>query len=687
MSGRCRESGGPVGILNDPVPKKLHHGAAFYPELWPDSVVTEDIAAMQRLGLTVVRMGEFAWARMEPDEGNIDVGYFVGLMDRLHAAGIGTVFCTPTPTPPVWVTDGHPERLYVDDLGQAKIHGSRQHVCTNHAEFRRLGCRIVEAIARTVGRHPGLVAWQTDNELKCHVAECCCASCRDQWHTWLAQLYGTIEALNAAWGTEIWSQRYQRFAQVPQPLRTSMTHNASLLTAYRRFSYEKVAEFQREQVEIIRAHSAAPITHNGMVHFNVDQDLLYRDLDCGGFDHYAAASNYREYLLQIDVFRTLKPGRGFWVMESSPSHSGQILEIGHPAHPAAFVEATAVAAYAHGAEGFSYWLWRQQRTGCELPHGAIVSAWGRPTMAAGAVAGVETARRVLEPWLTTSELRPAEVALTYSDRARAMWLTEPLALGNKRIGAFDYVSRLEDWHDAIRHAGFPRDLCPESAPLAGYKLLLTPFAPNLTDDFRQRALAWVAAGGIWIVGPMTHWRTAEHTVPTDAALGDLEAAAGVQTESLYCLWETGAEGEAFGLRAPLGLWATFFSTREAQAVGTVVAGRSAGEAFLTERTVGRGRLVMLGAWPEGPAGAVFLQHLIRHYAEVASVELRCEASADVVVAARRRDGADLWFAINLGANPGHVVLPRAARDCVSGTAIPPGVLALPAHGWRAVQLA
>lgn len=665
---------------------KLHHGAAFYPELWPAETVAEDIAAIRDLGLTVVRMGEFAWSRMEPEDGRINLDFFVDVMDRLHAAGIGTVFCTPTPTPPVWLTHGHPERLHVDDTGRRMIHGARQHICTNHPDFRRHSRRIVEAIARAIGRHPGLVAWQTDNEFKAHVAECCCETCRGLWHAWLEARYGTIDALNAAWGTDIWSQRYQRFDQVPQPLRTAMTHNASLLTAYRRFGHEKLAEFQREQVGIIRRHSAAPITHNSMVHFQVDLDLLFRDLDCGGFDHYAAAGNYREFLLQLDLFRTLKPGRGFWVMESSPSHSGQLLEIGHPAHPAAFVEATAVSAYALGAAGFSYWLWRQQRTGCELPHGSIVSAWGRPTLGYAAVAAAEAARRALEPALLASRLRPAEVALTYSDRARAMWQTEPLPLGGKRLGAFDYVSRMEDWHDTIRRAGFPRDLCAESAPLDGYKLLLTPFAPNLTDDFRRRALDWVKQGGVWIVGPMTHWRTAEHTVHLDAALGDLEAAAGVETTALYSLWETGAEGEAFGVHAPLGLWGAFFATPDAEAVGTVTAGRSSGQAFITERRVGRGRVVMLGAWPEEPAGAGLLQRLVRHYADAAGVSLRCDASADVVLAARQDGDADLWIAANLGGAAGHIVLPRPGRDIVNGARLPSGPLPLPAYGWRAVRL-
>lgn len=664
----------------------LHHGAAFYPELWPASVVDADIAGIRQLGLTVVRMGEFAWAKMEPDEGRIDVGFFVDIMDRLHAAGIATVFCTPTATPPVWVTDGHPERLFVDDQGHRKSHGARQHVCTNHADFRRLSRRIVEAIARAVGRHPGLVAWQTDNELKCHVAACCCPSCQTQWHAWLANRYGTIDALNAAWGTDIWSQRYQRFEQVPAPVRTSMTHNASLVTAYRRFSHETIAEFQREQVEIIRQHSTAPITHNGMVHFQVDQELLYRDLDCGGFDHYAAAANYREYLLQIDVFRTLKPGRGFWVLESSPANSGQSLEIGHPAHPAGFVEATAVMAYAFGAAGFCYWLWRQQRTGCELAHGSIVSAWGEPTLAYEVVARTEAARRALEPVIHASRLLPAEIAVTYSDRARAMWQTEPLPLGPQRQGGFDYVARMADWHDIIRRAGYPRDFCPESAALDGYKLLFTPFAAALTDDFRRRALDWVEQGGTWIVGPMTNWRTTEHTVPTDAAFGDLEAAAGVQTRALYLLWETGAEGEAFGVRAPLGYCGAFFATPHARVVGTAVAGRSTGDAFITERELSRGRIVMLGAWPEGPAGAALLQQLVRHYATRAGVTLRYEASADVVLAPRRRDDTDLWCVANLGASPGHLVLPRPGRDALSDESLPAGVLSLPAYGWRIVQL-
>ena len=85
----------------------LYHGVAYYPELWPESEVDSDIAQMKALGINVVRMGEFAWAKIEPEEGKVSLDFFVRVMDKLNAAGIKTVFCTPTATPPIWLTYGH----------------------------------------------------------------------------------------------------------------------------------------------------------------------------------------------------------------------------------------------------------------------------------------------------------------------------------------------------------------------------------------------------------------------------------------------------------------------------------------------------------------------------------------------------------------------------------------------------
>jgi Beta-galactosidase len=662
----------------------LFHGTAYYPELWPEADIDHDIAEMTRLGINVVRMGEFAWSTMEPNDGEISLAFFERVIDRLHAAGIRTIFCTPTPTPPIWLTHDHPERLHVDVDGRRMIHGSRQHACTNNPDFRRYARRIVEAIARTLGRHPALVAWQTDNEFKCHVAECYCASCRTQWHEWLATRYGTIDQLNELWGTRIWSQSYQRFDQVPPPARTAFLHNASLLTAYRLFTHTKLAEFQAEQLAIIRQHTSAPITHNSEPGFHLDNELLFRDLDFASFDHYPSASDYRRMLFRFDLFRNATRSRRFWVMETSPSHNGCLTEVTQSAHPSAFVGALAASAYAQGAEGFSYWLWRQQRTGCELPHGSILSAWHRPATGYRAAETVDRVRRALEPLLVGRTLRAPAAALTYSDRARHMWSVEPLMSGLERVDGFDYLERVAEWHDLLRANRCPRDLCLPGAPLDSYRLLVTPFVPHLPADFVTRVTQWVKRGGTWIVGPMTNWRTEEHTVNTDAGLGWLESFAGIETTSISPLWKTGTEGDAFGLRAPLRSWGAFFRPTTAKAIGEVVAGDLLGEAFIAEQPHGQGRVVLLGAMPDGAEGRAMLDRLIQHYATAANITFDDETSADVVTSTWLRRDDELQIVVNLGAAPGSITLSRPAIDATTGEPVATGRLELPAHHWRAL---
>ncbi|KHF33309.1 Beta-galactosidase YesZ [Paenibacillus sp. P1XP2] len=347
--------------------KKLYHGAAFYPELWDGEVVRRDIRLMAETGVNVVRIGEFLWSTIEPAEGQIDVTPLADVIGRLHAAGIDTILCTPTATPPIWYSHGHPERLFVNAEGMALGHGSRQHACTNHPVFREKAAIIIERLARELGRLPGVIGWQLDNEFKAHVSECMCAECRRLWHAWLEKRYGTVDRLNELWGTRVWSESYNAFDQVPQPGPTPFLHNASLQTMYRLFSMEKIAEFADEQAAIIRRYSDAPITHNSSVAFHLDNERLFRHLDFASLDTYASSAHYAAYLLNCDLFRNFKPGRPFWIMETSPSHAGSIASSGVP-HPNGYLAAEAVAAYALGAEGFCYWLWRQQRAGSEQPH-------------------------------------------------------------------------------------------------------------------------------------------------------------------------------------------------------------------------------------------------------------------------------------------------------------------------------
>ncbi|MEO6005925.1 MAG: beta-galactosidase [Opitutus sp.] len=636
--------------------KKLFHGAAYYPELWPEAEIDREISEMKRLGLNVVRIGEFAWSTMEPEEGPISLDFFIRTMDRLHAAGISVVFCTPTPTPPIWLTHGHPERCFVDADGQVMAHGARQHVSYENRDVRAACGRIVEACAQAVGRHPALVAWQIDNELKCHVGEDFNPSAVEHWHAWLEKRYGTIDAVNAAWGAEIWSQRYQRFDQVPAPVRTPFLHNASLTTAYRMFSRESIAEFVDEQCALIRRHSAAPITHNFSLGFSVNFERTCAPLDFASFDNYPSAQDWSAMVLDHDLFRAAKPGRAHWLMETSVSHNGW-LGNHEPAHPAGFLVAEAVSAYALGAEAVCYWLWRQQRTGCELPHSAIMSAWFKPSIGYAQVQAVEAARVRLEPLLLESRPAAAEVALTWSDLGRAMLQTEPL--GGNKSHEISFLGAISCWHQILLDAGVHRDGRFEGADLTGIKLLITPMMPYVSPAFLERVEAMVRAGGVWICAPVTGTRTAEHTVPTDAGLGAVDGLAGVETVFSYPVTGTDAVGEAMGLKAPLAGWCSALRAvhPDTRVMGVLKTKMADDVAFLTERKLGRGAVVVLGAMPEGDEGRELLRKLVSHYATQAGVMERYEVTPGTLVCPRvKTRGGKAWVVVNMNGKGGEATV-------------------------------
>lgn len=654
---------------------KLYHGACFYPELWDEDVLDEDIRMMKRAGINVVRIGEFAWSRMEPEEGRIAVGFFAGVIRKLYDNKIETVMCTPTATPPIWLTHGHPERMHVNEKGETMGHGSRQHACTNHPHFRERARMIIEHIAKELGELPGLIGWQLDNEFKCHVAECMCETCNTLWHKWLEDRYQTIDRLNEAWGTGVWSETYQRFEQVPQPGPTPFLHNSSLRTMYQLFSMDKISEFAREQAEVIRAYSNAPITHNSSVMFGVDHEDLFKSLDFASFDTYASQENSAAFLFNCDLWRNIKKGRPFWVMETSPSYSASLESYAVP-HQNGYLKAEAVSSYSLGGAAFCYWLWRQQRAGSEQPHGSVLSAWGEPDVGYENVLEVERARREVEHIMLATAPLQAETAVVYSDRAKVFLNTEPHR-------GLHYRTLITEFYDRFLKMGIHRDVILEGSPLAGYKLLFTPFIHYLPPAFIKKAEAFAQSGGIWIAGPLTGGRTEHHTIHTDCGLGDLEKCSGVKTLFTFPMDERNSSGTAFGVKAPLSLWSAVFEAGGTKAVGMIEKGPASGKAFITEHKCGNGKIVMLGSMPAGEAGDIMMKKLISHYAEEAGVTQKTDATPGTVVAPRKGADGLIWVVINMDGKGGAVTLDGNGTDLLSDRPVS-GRVTLGPHEYRVI---
>lgn len=640
--------------------QKLYYGASYYPELWDKSVWNHDLEYMKIAGINVVRMAEFAWSTMEPHKDSFNVEFFKDIISRLYQEGIETIISTPTPAPPIWISHQHPERMLVDETNTRMSHGGRQQVCSNNAYLRERAAIIIEKMAQVYGSMPGVIGWQLDNEWKGNVSECYCETCKHLWHQWLEKKYVTVDRLNSAWGTHIWSQYYEAFEQVPQPLKTPAAHNPSLLTAYRQFSRDKVTEFANEQVSIIRKYSTLPITHNSSPNHYIDNQKIFEGLDFASFDYYCTSTNYHEILTCMDTFKSLKSEVPFWVMETSPCFCG--CSNGYQTiHNNGFIRAEAAAAYALGAGGFCYWLWRQPSSGSEQTHGSILSSWGAPSVGFKNVEEVGQLKGKLEKAFQNTEPAKAELAVTYSDRARAFFLSEPLEQGST-----NYVYVMQKWYKMLLGTGIHRDFIFEDHSLDGYKVLMTPFMPYVSEKYSDYAIRFVEAGGTWIIGPLTGIRTEEHTINIDHALGRLEELAGVTAVYHYPVTGSGAIGNAFGIKANLSLWSSVFDCKGAKAIGLIEEGVTPGMPFITEYRKGKGKIVMLGSMPTGDQGVEMLQTLVTHYAEEAGINMVTDVQTGTIVVPRKGENLVQWVIINMDGKGGAVTVPAPFKDVFTG---------------------
>jgi len=494
-------------------------GVCYYPEHWPEEIWASDAARMNDAGITWVRIGEFAWSRMEPVPGRFDWGWLDRAIETLGAAGLRVVLGTPTATPPRWMLDRHPDMLAVDAEGRPRGFGSRRHYCFSHPGYREESRRITRALAERYGRNPHVAAWQTDNEYGCHdTVQSYSDAARDGFRDWLAQCYQSTEALNRAWGNVFWSMEYDSFDQIGLPNLTVTEPNHPHLLAFRRYSSDQVVAFNRIQVDEIRKHSDAPIAHNYMGRvLDFDHFAVGADLDIASWDSYPigflsdrldAPEAFRQAFLRQghpdnqafhhDLYRAVGRSR-WWVMEQQPGPVNWAPW--NPAPLPGMCRLWAWEAFAHGAECVSFFRWRQAPFGQEQMHAGLL----RPDSAA-APALAEVARVAAEiAELGAVEQRQAPVALIFDYASAWAWEAQPQGAD------FDYFRLVFSAYKALRRAGLDVDvLPPDASDLSGYALVLAPGI--LSVDPRLKA-AITQAEGVVLLGPRTDTKTAELSIP------------------------------------------------------------------------------------------------------------------------------------------------------------------------------
>jgi len=647
-------------------------GAAYYPEDWPAATIDQDLPLMKKAGMNVMRMAEFAWSAMEPSPGRFEFGWLHDAVDKLGKAGIASVLCTPTATPPLWLTEKHPEVLYQWDNGKRIGHGGRRHYCPTTPVYREYIGKIVSRMAREFGAHPNVIGWQVDNEIDFYFRPCSCDHCRKRFHACLESKYGTIDALNAAWCTSLWSMTYQRFDQVPPP-RDDIWHHPALRTSWAHFASDAYVDFIRFQAEVLRNNGAGQPIGTDMINGgHVDHFDLHQHLDIAQVNHYHMADNLWETAFWFDKARSYKE-RPFWNTETMTCWNGSCAANGYKAP--GFCRANTWFAYALGGEAALYWLWRQHFAGQELMHGAVISSAGRPLHVFDEIAEIGAGLGAAGEFLAATTVDKTGLAIHFSDKAQALFEQQPMVNGLTYPGN----SLLPRVYHPLMQAQFRMEVLQPAHSLDGMRLLISPFVPMLDDGgLRERLRAWIKAGGIWIAGPLTDVRDQSYAKYRHAPYGSLEEWAGFRSK-----FEIPGDPRQFKFRmgksgAPQSgsVWYDAMEAVGCTVLARYIEGPMKGGAAIIERPMGKGRIVVLGTMPE-PSAFV---NLVRTCAKKAGIAPAASASRNLLCVPRSGNGLCGMVVVEHENKAGTLTLSKPAKDLISGKAHAQGTVKVKPYG-------
>ncbi len=646
-------------------------GVCYYPEHWPEHRWAEDAARMRGLGLTHVRIGEFAWSRLEPQPGTFDFGWLDRAITVLGDAGLKVVMCTPTATPPKWLIDQHPEILPVDPAtGHVRGFGSRRHTDFSSPAWFDAAMRITTAVAQRYGDNPHVIGWQTDNELCCHdTAISASPAARTGFRAWLATQYADINALNTAWGNVFWSMEYRGFDEIELPVGAVTETSPAHRMAFARYSSAMVVRFHDAMVAILRAHAPGRfITHNfiPMSETGVDNHALAAPLDFAAYDNYplgradlamarAPAAEFAPFMrtghpdmqgFLFDQTRGLT-GRPFWVMEQQP---GPVNWARHNPRPApGMVRLWSWEAFAHGAAVVSFFRWRQAPFAQEQMHAGLLrpdhshaEAWPEIEQLAAELAAIP---------LPAPTRAPAAIIVDIE----AQWLS-----GIERQGrGYDYAAVLESWYRALRGLGVDVDFVAPGADLAGYRLVLAPALamPDAAAVARLRE-----SHAIILIGPRSGAKTHDVTIPDGLAPGQLRALVPIRVAAV--------------------------ETLRPDCPGSIHIGDTRFDSLSWRETIDPGDCTILGHYEDG-APALVRHGRVHYLATLADADflaaclgvLCAEAgitTTPVSGGLRLRRRGNLSFAINYGPEAATAPAPAGSEFLLGGRHVPPHDLAI----WR-----
>jgi beta-galactosidase len=479
------------------------HGADYNPDQWlhAPEILEEDIRLMKEAHCNVMAVGIFAWSALEPEEGVYTFEWLDETLDRLAANGIYAWLATPSGARPAWMSARYPEVLRVGANRVRNLHGLRHNHCYTSPVYRDKVKRINEKLAERYAHHPAVVGWHISNE---YGGECHCSLCQEAFREWLKRKYGTLEALNRAWWAAFWSHTYTDWSQIesPAPHGERMIHAMNL--DWKRFVTDQTVDFCKHEIAPLKAvNPDLPVTTNLMFMFEGLNYWKFADvLDVVSWDAYPTWHDQpnqgqlaARFSMNHDLFRSLKGGKPFMLMESTPSLTNwqPVSKLKKPG----MHKLSSLQAVAHGSDTVQYFQWRKSRGSSEKFHGAVVDHAGHEnTRVFRDVREVgETLENIVDV-LGTSV--PAETAVIFDTENR--WAVKD-AQGPRNMG-IHYEDTVLEHYQTLWEQGVPVDVVSMDADFSKYKLLIAPMLYMVRPGVGERIEQFVRGGGTFVA---TYW--------------------------------------------------------------------------------------------------------------------------------------------------------------------------------------
>ena len=487
--------------MSNPV---LRYGADYNPDQWlhrPD-ILAQDIELMKKANVNVVSLGIFAWATLEPAEGQYNLDWMAKIIDDLYAAGVSVDLATPSGARPAWMARKYPEVLRVNKDRKRILFGERHNHCYTSPVYRQKVKLMNQKLAERFGRHPGVVMWHISNE---YGGECHCELCQQAFRDWLKEKYGTIDALNRAWNAKFWSHDYPDFEAVESPAPHGENSVHGLKLDWKRFVSHQTIDFMKWERDCIREIVPEAKVCTNMMYFydGIDYFDMAKEIDLATWDAYPTWHKPTETIEQTamdtgfmhDLIYSVK-GQPFWLMENCPGPTNW-QPISKGKKPGVNILA-GMQTVAHGGDGVLFFQWRQAQGSSEKFHAAMVShdcrEDNRIYMECAELGSM--LKELSENIAGTKREKQAAIVYDWSNK----WALED-AQGPRNKG-LSFKHELLRHYTGLRQNGIDVQMINEDSDISGYKLIVAPMLYMLRDDFSRKLREFVKNGGTLVV---TYW--------------------------------------------------------------------------------------------------------------------------------------------------------------------------------------